>query len=188
LSVRVFVALTPSELAVEHLDDAVAPAREQHSELRWVDPSRWHLTLAFLGDVDEVQLPELQVRLARAASRHDSASLRLRGAGAFARPARATVLWAGVEAPVRLGALAASCAAAGRRLGLDVDDRAHRPHLTLARARSRSPVDVRTLVEVLGGYEGPNWTASDVMLMRSHLGPQPRYEELARWPLRAETD
>ena len=159
----------------------------------------WHLTCAFYGDVAETRRSELEERLARTAKRHPVFELRFAGAGAFPRSTRATVLFVGVHAvtaaasgdvtppetaePAELHALAASCAAAGRRIGHDVEGRRYRPHLTLARAKSREPVDMRSVVEELRGYEGPSWTASEIVLMRSHLGADAHYEALARWPL-----
>ncbi len=189
--VRLFVAVTPPPSATAHLDAAVAPLRDRETALRWSKPVMWHLTLAFFGEVAEERQGELETRLAKVAARHGVAELRFRGAGAFSRPARASVLFTGVDLVAPLGqprsplvALAAACAAAGRRIGLDIEDRAFKPHLTLARAKGRAPVDVRPLVEALRDYAGPSWPASAIELIRSHLGPQLRYETLARWPLR----
>lgn len=149
----------------------------------------WHLTCAFFGDVEEGRIPELAERLARAAGRHEEAVVRFAGAGAFSRPARATVFYTGIAADksplTTLAALADSCSAAGRRVGLATEDRKFRPHVTLARAKGRTPVDMRPLVEALAGYEGPDWTASEIVLLQSHLGAATRYETLAGWPLRA---
>jgi 2'-5' RNA ligase len=182
---RLFVAFTPPEEVAEHLRAAVAPLQSRHSELRWTPASMWHLTLAFFGDVAHGRVDALQARLSRAAGRHGGVPLRFRGAGAFSRPARATLLFAGVEAPLpALEALSASCLAAGRRVGLDLEDRPYRPHLTLARVKGRRPADVRAAVEELRDYRGPEWLGSSVSLVRSHLGPDPRYETLNSWPLR----
>ena len=189
---RLFVAVTPPAAAVDHLAAALVAARETGAAnraagplLRWVRPQLWHLTLAFFGEVAEAaDQAGLQERLARTAHRHPVLALQFRGAGAFSRPARASVVWVGVDgARDPLGKLAASCAAAGRRIGIDVEKRSYRPHLTVARAKGREPVDVRTLVTALAGYAGPVWTAAELHLIRSHLGPQPRYDTIARWPL-----
>jgi 2'-5' RNA ligase len=183
---RLFVALLPSDDAIADLDEAVAPHRSAWTTLRWTPRETWHLTGAFFGDVAEERVPELADRLARVARRHPAAPLQFAGAGGFSRPARATVLYAGVSGSLpQLRALADSCAAAGRRIGLAVDERAYRPHLTLARARGRAPVDVRDLVAELGGYAGPTWTSSEIVLMRSHLGPPLRHEPIGRWSLAA---
>jgi RNA 2',3'-cyclic 3'-phosphodiesterase len=181
--VRLFVALAPSPEARSHLAEAVAPLREQIDGLRWTDPDAWHLTLAFLGSVDESRLSALNQRLARAALRHSVLHLAFRGAGAFGGRRRARVLWVGLTGdrePLRR--LAGSVGAAARRAGIPIEDRAYRPHLTLARART--PTDVTSAVDTLAAYHGPAWTASEVVLMRSHLGRQTRYEPLRRWALR----
>ena len=184
-SMRLFAAVVPPESVARHLEAVVAPLRERTPNLRWGNESAWHLTCAFFGEVAETRVVELQRRLGRAAARHDSMSLRFRGAGAFARPARASVLYVDVETELPpISALAASCSAAGRRIGLDVDDRPYRPHLTVARAKGREPVDMRPVVDELAGYEGPRWTASEISLVRSHLGPTPWYETLSTWQLR----
>ena len=72
----------PHEAASE-LDEVVAPLRPAWPDLRWTGRDAWHLTLAFLGEVDESVITELAVRLERAARRHPCLSLSLAGAGAF---------------------------------------------------------------------------------------------------------
>ena len=176
---RLFVALVPPPEVLAHLSAAVAPVRAGHPHLRWTPPERWHLTLAFFGEVDERVVPDLGERLRRAAARHPTPSLSLAGGGRFGKQ----VLWVGVRGDVDVVApLAASAAAAGRRVGARVEDRPYRPHLTLA--RSRAPEDLRPLVAALAGYAGPAWTARDVELVRSRLGAAPTYETLLGAPLR----
>jgi RNA 2',3'-cyclic 3'-phosphodiesterase len=189
--VRLFVAITPPEQVLGELAVAVAPLRAARPELRWTGQDDWHLTLAFLGEVPETVMPQLTTRLQRAAWRHHAQLLAVRGAGAFPKPARASVLWAGIHAGPGLAPLAASVAAAARRAGAPPpnEDRRFRPHLTLARARQH-PADMRALTEVLASYAGHPWTAADIQLIRSNLAarsPQSRrsrYEELGSWPMR----
>ncbi len=182
---RLFVALLPSDDVVADLDDVVASLRDEWTTLRWTPPPMWHLTLAFFGDVGDERVPELSTLLERAATRHEALRLRFAGGGGFSRPARANVVYAGVDGPLpQLQVLAESCSAAGRRIGLPMEDRPYRPHLTLARVQGRSSVDVRAIVDRLDSYVGPTWTSSEIVLMRSHLGPQPRHEPIGRWPLR----
>ncbi|MDQ1496373.1 MAG: 2,3-cyclic 3-phosphodiesterase [Actinomycetota bacterium] len=185
MGVRLFAALSPPSTAIEHLLGAVSAVRVPDDGLRWTPSERLHLTIAFFGDVAELRVDDLRARLARTAARHDAMELRFRGAGAFSRAASAQVLWCGVDGPLdKLRSVASSCAAAGRRVGIEVDDRPYRPHLTLARSRGRARVDVRSIVAALGDYVGPSWPAEHLHLMASHLGPQPRYEVVDRWPLR----
>jgi 2'-5' RNA ligase len=81
-----------------------------------------------------------------------------------------------------LTALAGRLAAAARRLRLPVEDRPFRAHLTLGRWRPGAPAD-GDLVDRLAGYRGPEWPVRAVELLESHLGPKPRYDAVATWPL-----
>jgi RNA 2',3'-cyclic 3'-phosphodiesterase len=183
--VRLFVALTPPSLALDELDAAVAPFRAARPDLRWSTPQSWHVTLAFLGEVNETVVTRLGPRLELAADRHAGLSLSAAGAGAFPTAPRARVLWTGIRGDQEaLRRMAASVAAGARRAGAPPPDerRRFRPHITLARCRE--PADVRALVMELAEYSGAAWTAERIHLIRSHLGPQPRYESLGDWPLR----
>ncbi|MFC3985695.1 RNA 2',3'-cyclic phosphodiesterase [Streptosporangium jomthongense] len=181
---RLFVGVLPPRRACDELARALRPLRGAWPELRWVDPANWHLTLAFLGEVPPEVLPELETRLARAASRHASMTLALTGAGAFPSVRRARILWSGLSgAHLPLTRLADSVAAGARRAGaVRVDDRKRfRAHLTLARTRAET--DVSDLVEALGPFAGTPWEVGTVHLVRSHLGSPVRYETLAEYAL-----
>jgi RNA 2',3'-cyclic 3'-phosphodiesterase len=182
--VRLFVAIVPPAEVLAELADAVAPLRAASPELRWTGPEDWHLTLAFLGNVAQDALPDLAIRTERAARRHPAQRLAVVGAGAFPRPSRAGVVWAGISTASGLAPLAASVAAAARRAGAPPPDegRRYRPHLTLARCRQ--PADVSHLTAELAGFAGQSWTAADICLIRSNLTGAPRYEYLGQWPLR----
>ena len=179
---RAFVAVVPPAEAVEPLQAAVERLRPAYAGLGWVAKERWHVTLAFLGDVDEGRLPRLQRELAQLADT-DPFELRVAGAGCFPRPSRPQVLWAGLEGDVTaLEGFAATVTRACRAAKTAPDLKPFRAHITVARAR-RSPVDVAPLLAALDDVAGPPWSADRFALYRSHLGPQPRYEELAGWPL-----
>jgi RNA 2',3'-cyclic 3'-phosphodiesterase len=179
---RLFVAVTPPPDAVAQLWSAAAGVRAAQPGLRWTAPEQWHLTLAFLGEVDDGPRQDLTERLGRAAARHGPMTLALRGAGRFGD----RVLWTRVDGDVeRLRGLAASVRAAARRARVPVEDRPYRPHLTLA--RSRGAADLRPAVDALAGYAGTPWAASELHLVRSYLGAGPgggaRHEVLVSWLL-----
>lgn len=183
---RLFVAITPPATALAEIDAAVAPLRPTRPELTWSSPQSWHVTLAFLGEVDDAVVPQLAVRLERAAGRHPRLELSTAGAGAFPTVPRARVLWIGVRGDSAvLRRMSGSVAAGAKKAGAPPpgERRRFRPHITLA--RSRQPADFRPLVTALADYSGPVWTAERIHLIRSYLGPRPRYESLGDWPLRA---
>jgi 2'-5' RNA ligase len=184
---RLFVAIAPPSAVLDELDALVGPLRARRLDLRWTNREAWHVTLAFLGEVDETAAARLLPRLERAAGQHDQMRLGFAGGGAFPAAARANVLWSGLSGDRRaLARLAQSVAAGASRAGATPPDKRRRfqPHLTLARCRM--PADVTGLVSALGGYQGQPWTADRVHLVRSRLGAteQPRYTSLASWPLR----
>ena len=178
---RAFVALMPPAAVLDELAAALGPVRADRPGLRWTPAGQWHLTLAFLGEIDESVLPNLAERLGRAARRYPPMQLALRGAGRFGD----RVLWTRVHAPGDLRALAASVGAAARRCGIAVDDRPYRAHLTLARARPGT--DLRPPVEALKVFTGTQWTADALHLVRSRLGAGPggtaAHDVIETWPL-----
>ncbi|MDR2988711.1 MAG: RNA 2',3'-cyclic phosphodiesterase [Nocardiopsaceae bacterium] len=185
---RLFVALTPPPGALAELDAVVAPFRPDWPGLRWASVDRWHVTLAFLGQVDESRVDGLRERLERAAGRHHALRLRVGRGGAFPSARRARVLCAHIAGEAAaldgLRALAATVAAGARRAGAPPPDegRRYRPHLTLARCRQ--PSDVKSLVDSLSGFSGEIWDATEVELILSKTGPQPSYQTIGNWPLR----
>jgi RNA 2',3'-cyclic 3'-phosphodiesterase len=171
--VRLFVAVTPPTAVLEHADAAVTPVRTEHPDLRWIPVERWHLTLAFYGEIPDAKVDGVTAMVARKLQRaavDQPVEVCFSGAGQFSRRA----LWIGLDGDV----------ASLKKLAKAVitDRRPYRPHLTVARLRGGA--DARPAVKRLTSYAGPVWRVDSVRLMRSHLGPKPRYETLATWPVR----
>ncbi|NVJ07932.1 RNA 2',3'-cyclic phosphodiesterase [Myxococcus sp. AM001] len=103
---------------------------------RWVKLEGLHLTLVFLGDVEDARLPALHEALAPVGARHAPFVLSVRGGGAFGAPAHPRVLWAEVcGATDALKALQADTAQVLQPLGFEPEHREYTAHLTLARAK-----------------------------------------------------
>jgi 2'-5' RNA ligase len=178
--------VVPPAAALDHLGGALARLRDRlagHDHLpRWVGRHAQHVTLAFFGEVPAGQVPELAAAVGSALGR-PSVALQLAGAGTFPERGSPRVLWVGVDGDVdALAALAAAAADAARGVGVPVDRRPYRPHLTVGRwSASSAPPSGRPVVGLLGRYTGPHFSAGSVVLMRSHHGPRPRYETVAGW-------
>ncbi len=182
---RMFVAVVPPERVREDLADFL----EARPGQRWISPEQWHITLAFLADVPEHRTDELIERLGVKAAKRQPFSATLTGAGAFPHPARAQVLWLGVECPNggdSLARLAASSRAAAAKVGAPPDGKRFTAHLSLARLRP--PIEATKWLRVLDSYRSPSWMVESVDLVASYLGEgpagRPRYETLATIPLR----
>lgn len=187
---RMFVAIEPPADAVEHLDEFLAVRREAGAEVRWSAPTRWHLTLAFMGAAPERVVEDVVDGVGAVAARAAPIGLAVTGGGCFPDVTRAKVLWAGVGGAVgvdddSLGRLARGVRSACAVVGAAPEGGSFVPHLTLARF-SRAQ-DATRWLRVLTSYAGPEWVAADVTVVASHLprerGHGPRYEVLARLPL-----
>ncbi|MDT7538034.1 MAG: 2,3-cyclic 3-phosphodiesterase [Actinomycetota bacterium] len=142
------------------------------SSRRTSKPEEWHITLAFLG---EVSAPEgLYDGLREAVARTPPFELHLAGSGAFTG---ARAVWTGVAGDVDgLGALASEVQQACRAVGVPLERRRFRPHLTVGKTGRITPA-------MLSGYEGPPWQVHEVELVHSVLGRTATHTVLERFPL-----
>lgn len=160
---RLFVALRPPAEAVADLKARLP---------RWpTAPERWHLTLAFLGELAGSQEVHDQLLTVRA----PAFDLQLEGSGTFGRQGP---VWVGVGEDVdALLDLQTDVARAVRAAGVPLERKAYRPHLTVGRRGQPSPA-------ALAGYRGPRWRVGEVELVRSDVGRQVVHTVLERYPLR----
>jgi 2'-5' RNA ligase len=129
---RLFVGLAIDEAVKETLERLTLRLRAKDDGLRWSTQDQWHVTLVFLGEVED----EARERLVRELRevRQPELTLRMGRLGVFER---AGILHAEVEVSPELLRLCETVAAAVRRVGLQVEDRPYRAHITLARSRNR---------------------------------------------------
>jgi 2'-5' RNA ligase len=130
-----------------------------------------HLTLKFLGSVDEAQVPAVGRALAQEIPRHVVGRLALGGLGAFPQPRRAEVVWLAVrEGAAALAAVASAVDRTLAGLGFAVEARPFSPHLTLGRARdARRAPDLRFLLAAPGATDAGAWSPRSVVLFESQL-------------------
>jgi RNA 2',3'-cyclic 3'-phosphodiesterase len=150
---------------------------------RWTPSDRWHLTLLFLGAVPRALVPELVDAAAPAVAAAPPMRFRLAGSGWFGSARHPQVAWAGLDGDVApLTELARRLGVVAGGLGLPVENRPFRPHLTIGRWRPRQPAD-GSLTDRLAAYRGPAWAADEVRLWESRLGAGSGYERVAAWAL-----
>lgn len=192
---RLFLALNPSPevreqlaLAQTHLRVALAETLDAQVALRWTRPAQFHLTLLFLGNVLDDQLPVL-IRAVQEATVPVRApfSLYLDRYGCFPAVSRPRVLWIGVRPCPALNELQHRLAAGlSSWFALDARDFAY-PHVTLARSRTeRSLPHLQDFLRRLGLPQGFDsaWEAQRLSLMRSVPGAKgSEYESVQEFPL-----
>jgi RNA 2',3'-cyclic 3'-phosphodiesterase len=167
--VRLFVAVWPSE---EVLDAIAALPRPDVPGLRWTTRDQWHVTLRFLGSVDDLDAAVVAVR-----------SIEAPACDVTVGPAVGRFGKRILHVPTHgLDEAAAATVEATADVGEPPEDRAFKGHLTLARSR-RGDTDLRPLA---GTAISGGWHAGEVTLVRSHLGGSgARYEVIERVPLAA---
>ena len=183
---RLFVAIEVPEPPRRELRRRLDGLRDRLPRARWVDPENLHLSLLFLGETAEGDVPILAAKLREAFARCPPLDLRLSDGGTFppGRPAR--VAWVGIEAPAELMTLQEGVTqAAVETLGFEPEKRPYHPHVTLARCPDpwrRDAVD--KLKNALTGPIGPPFVADHGVLFESKLSPKgARYRAVELFPM-----
>ena len=180
---RLFVAAWLSEGARREAQAMLERLREHEGSVRWVPPENLHVTLAFLGDVEETRVPDLVERLARALDGTEPFAMRLGRLGAFPPRGDVRVVWVGLEEGTKeLAALASRIErtlVAGAYLA--PSDRPFTAHVTLGRPKgARGFGRLRELLDSLAFVSNAQ-RLEEVTLAESRLTPRgATYEVIAR--------
>ena len=138
LIVRTFVAIEIPEPLRQSLDLSVEALRSGLREdwVRWVRPGSMHLTLKFLGEIEQQQVSPIQEILDEVAKGFSNFDLEIKGFGCFPNRNRPRVLWVGLEPPgAVLLPLQAELARQLENIGFEGERRDYHPHLTIGRVR-----------------------------------------------------
>ncbi len=185
---RAFIAI---ELPQE-IKDALASLQERlkisGADVKWVEPKNIHLTLKFLGEVDETKLIEITGILDDVAAAHRIFQARVASTGAFPKPAFPRVIWAGItlgdnETREIYEDLEERLSFAG----IPKEDRPFSSHITIGRVRSSLNKDrLAQDLKTAGTLEGKNFKVLRLTLFKSTLTPKgPAYEALKEANLKA---
>ncbi len=166
---RLFVALEIPSAVRENLGTLLKSLRAVSPQTRWVRPENLHLTLKFIGEVEDPKLAA--IRTALAAVRSDQpVALDFRGLGFFPNDKRPRVFWASIGASPNLITLAADIDKAMGTLGIPPGQRPFSPHLTLARFEPpRLPEKLRAAIQENAAHEFGSLRTSQFHLIESKL-------------------
>jgi 2'-5' RNA ligase len=181
---RTFCAIELTDEARKQLQDHVRRLREAVPEANagWTRAENVHLTLKFFGDVAKKNLPLISEAASRAAKDYPRFQIRIGGTGVFPKPSRAQVLWIGVDDPS--GRLSTLQQRLEDEFAFNKEDRAYRPHLTIARIRR--PEGARRLAEthLQMSFKQTPITVNEIVLFRSELSSKgSRYTAISRHEL-----
>jgi 2'-5' RNA ligase len=145
--IRAFIALPLPEAVKKELLKVSATLRKI-MDARWVSPEAMHITMKFLGDIDEKNIEGMAKKLDELSEPCQPFEMSLGGLGAFPSPKKARVVWAGIEADIsRLRNLAASIDDMALDYGITKEGRPFTAHVTLARLREPSMINLDVRIE-----------------------------------------
>jgi 2'-5' RNA ligase len=176
---RIFTGLEiPAEVA-----QSIAMLRGGLPGARWIDPENYHLTLRFIGDVDDATAHEVASLLGRV--RRPALELRFETLSSFGGRRPRAVIVALAQTPA-LMELQAEHERLMQRIGLEPEGRKFTPHVTLARLRDVSSRDVAEYLSTRALIRPPPFKVSRFVLFssRASVGGGPYVVEAA-YPLAA---
>jgi 2'-5' RNA ligase len=186
--VRLFLAINLDPAVRRAIVEAAAPLRAVAPDLAWVSEPQLHFTVKFLGEQPDDLAPRLADALREVGERNRTIAVEIGGIGAFPNFRRPRVVWIGVTPEPKLELLHHDVESTCEALGLPVDGKPFRPHLTLARVKPRSgdPRMLRELARVAPDVDYvEEIVITTVDLMASELTTAgSRYRVLASVPLR----
>lgn len=184
---RLFVAIDIDAAARQALVDIqkkIVRLVSTKSDLRLVQPEQIHLTLAFIGEVDDVKAAAIVEAMGRPIS-VERYTLIVGGLGIFPSRGAPRVLWVGSTAGAR-ETIAVRQVVADRvaAVGVTLEERAFHAHFTLARWRVAAGADRRAVAAAADTGELARVPVDAVTLYRSRLAPTgSQYTILAKAPL-----
>ncbi|MBI2962759.1 MAG: RNA 2',3'-cyclic phosphodiesterase [Deltaproteobacteria bacterium] len=170
--IRAFLAIRPADDVLRNLKAAQEDLGQAGIDARWVSANALHLTVQFLGDVREAEMPEIERGLREGLAALPPFDLECRGLGVFPNQKRPRVLWVGLHG-AGLSSLAEATETVLSPLGFPPEERDFTPHITLGRMRStRGAESLVRIVKASGQRSFGTSRIDHATLYRSHLRPE----------------
>lgn len=185
-TVRVFIALSSAPEVKKILTDIRDELKQEGGDVKWDTSDKFHITVKFLGDIEQERLPALSEAMMALSALQPSFELWYESIGAFPDVVHPRVLWAGARRNDSLTALHQSIEQACERLGYAREPRPFHPHITLGRVKRSKNVGRLTARLKSLTFEPIKMHCSEVLLIKSNLHPTGSvYTTLNSFPFKA---
>ena len=190
MAIRSFLAFEiPSEIR-----DTVASIyngfKDSALNIRWVKEENIHITLVFMGNVNEKDLDPMGKLLEKACNKYAPFLIRVKGVGVFSSLRSPRVLWIGIDGDIeRMGHFRDRIQKDLRRFGINEEKRRFSPHLTVGRfKRGFNNIDrLKGLIEKYRDAVSPDSMVRELVLFKSDLRPEGAvYTKLHSWALQGK--
>ena len=181
---RAFIAIDVSDEVRDSLLRAQERIGTKSAKIKFVERENFHVTLKFLGEINEVLAEEVKRALKEIAKRHKKYRVRVKGIGVFPNPNYVRVIWAGIENDEGIRAIAADVEREMRRLGFK-KDKDFVAHITIGRVKFvGDKVELAMALKDLANEDFGEFEVNAIELKKSTLTPKgPIYETVARFEL-----
>lgn len=178
---RTFLAVEVPQQERKKISDFVLGEARSELPVKWVKYENLHITLKFLGEIDEQQKTDIAPVIEDICGKHCPFNLKLEGLGCFPNSGNPRVLWVGVTQGGKELCMIADALERGlARFGFREEKRFH-PHLTIGRTRKRCRVDNMLTKKI----SSDSFEITSVVLFKSTLKPGgPVYDQLLSFMLK----
>ena len=186
---RVFIAIELQSSIKEKIAWIQERLKRTQDKIKWVEPSSVHLTLKFLGEMDEGKLEKVHQITRELGERISPFKIEVKGTGAFPGFSSPRVIWIGAhDASGQMEELAARLEEALAREGFVREKRKWKAHLTLGRVKSvKETGRLGELIQKEMETDAGKMEVRDITIMRSQLTPQgPIYTSLGQIHLKGD--
>lgn len=173
MKIRAFIACDVPESILEKTSKVRDGLEKIDADVSWARISGIHITLKFLGDIEEKNIDGVAAVIAEKAKGQRPFDVNVRGSGAFPNLKNMRVVWLGMEDGEKgLSHLRQALDDGLKALGFEPEEREFRPHLTLGRVKgSGNKEELAMAVSMLKDIEIGTFNIDRIMLYKSELRP-----------------
>ncbi len=181
-TIRSFIAVEIPEQVRSDITRIINRFAREDFSVKWVKHENLHITLLFLGDIDNNFLENSIKALTDISGKEKSFDMSLKGLGAFPSPKSPRVIWIGAETGAKeLSSLQEKIETAFTQIGYKPEEKKFHPHLTIGRVRERLSIADKIFTTE---FSSPVFIIESLVLFKSTLTPQgPIYEKIKTFPL-----
>jgi RNA 2',3'-cyclic 3'-phosphodiesterase len=173
-----FIAVPIPKEIKEQINEWRQNNQDQLHFKNWVHLDDYHITLVFLGHVNEMQLIKLEKVMNAIQKQFSPFSLTISHVGTFGNAQKPRIFWAGIKESKALIQLQKTIYECCEKVGFSLDKRPYSPHLTLARKWNGEELFVQSDFQF---EQTMTFEVQSFSLFETHLDKSPKYEVRKNW-------
>ena len=173
-TLRAFIAVEIDNLTRQKISELISDLKKSNADAKWITENQMHLTLKFLGNIEEGRIQEISDALSSISNNFSSFAIRFSAMGAFPNLNHPAVIWFGVDKGAEsLIKLNHEIENSMERSGFAKEGREFKPHFTLARVRSHKNIlNLAKLIQKTGFASENDIKIDKLTLFQSVLNPK----------------